>query len=773
MSRSAPASPSAAAPAARREALRRFHFGDREAAVDRLAADLLPAALAPLRGEAVRSGWPLVVDPTPGAGPPGPLAQPLEELLGTDDPALPPVAADNVPRLVRRLAAGSDLAAAAAIIAAAAEVADELALAEGARRDLLTAIEARMAGLGEDARLVPFGPRAVLHLANFAALRRAATARRAFAATAQELAGLAAALLDLDRERRPDGVEPPERVERLGGFGGRFVDPGRLAGVVGRRAAGQPLSDERRRRLAAARDALAGFDLRPATPLWLLPATESGVDPAADLAAEMRLVADPCEAAAVAWDESAEPVARLVRAARLVRLESADALDPERHLPWLDHLDWRAFEDGERALVRPILARVRCEDLIAGGLAAFSRLLLSSRPVQIVLLACDRGPVEETVHFEPAWFALGHRETFVQSGSPARPRALVAGLERALGGSRPALHVVDNPVAAAAGLDPWLLASARVSGRAAPIFRYDPGAGASWARRLAFDENPEPEADWAREPLPGGEPAPFTFADAALADPAWRPGFALAGEEDDLVPLAEWLDLADEEAARRLPFVAAVDAAGSPRRCLVDHRVAAAARDRRAFWRSLQELTGVRSEHVDAAVARAREEERSRAARERAELEVAHQRELAELRSGADAEAVDRLVGALFDLQGSAPTAPLPRAAAPPPATAGAVSPAAPPAAAPEAAAPEVEEAWVDTALCTSCDECTRRLPSVFAYNANKQAYVRDPRGASFRDIVAVAEVCTAKIIHPGTPWNPDEAGLAATLERAAALAAR
>src|SRR5690606_11272181 len=112
------------------------------------------------------------------------------------------------------------------------------------------------------------------------------------------------------------------------------VDPGRLAGVVGRRAAGQPLSEERRRRLAAARDALAGFDRRPATPLWLLPATAAGVDPAADLAAEMRLVADPCAAAAVAWDEAAEPVARLVRAARLVRLEAADALDPERHLPW-------------------------------------------------------------------------------------------------------------------------------------------------------------------------------------------------------------------------------------------------------------------------------------------------------------------------------------------------------------------------------------------------------------------------------------------------------
>ena len=87
--------------------------------------------------------------------------------------------------------------------------------------------------------------------------------------------------------------------------------------------------------------------------------------------------------------------------------------------------------------------------------------------------------------------------------------------------------------------------------------------------------------------------------------------------------------------------------------------------------------------------------------------------------------------------------------------------------------AEEEEEAWVDTALCTSCDECTRKLPQVFAYNANKQAYVKDPKGAPFKEIVAAAELCTAKIIHPGTPWNPAEADLASSLERAKALATR
>ena len=81
------------------------------------------------------------------------------------------------------------------------------------------------------------------------------------------------------------------------------------------------------------------------------------------------------------------------------------------------------------------------------------------------------------------------------------------------------------------------------------------------------------------------------------------------------------------------------------------------------------------------------------------------------------------------------------------------------------------EEAWVDTVLCTSCDECTRKFPGIFAYNADKQAFVKNPRGGSFRDLVLAAEVCTAKIIHPGTPWNPAEPDLESSRARASVFA--
>jgi len=103
--------------------------------------------------------------------------------------------------------------------------------------------------------------------------------------------------------------------------------------------------------------------------------------------------------------------------------------------------------------------------------------------------------------------------------------------------------------------------------------------------------------------------------------------------------------------------------------------------------------------------------------------------------------------------------------AAPPESAAPAASASA--AAAPAPAQDEAEEAWVDTAMCTSCDECVRKFPAVFVYNGDKQAIVKNARGGSFRDLVMAAEKCTAKVIHPGAPWNPSEPDLAAWVERA------
>jgi hypothetical protein len=56
----------------------------------------------------------------------------------------------------------------------------------------------------------------------------------------------------------------------------------------------------------------------------------------------------------------------------------------------------------------------------------------------------------------------------------------------------------------------------------------------------------------------------------------------------------------------------------------------------------------------------------------------------------------------------------------------------------------------------------------MFAYNENKQAYIKDITAGTFRQLVEAAEACQVAIIHPGKPLNPAEPGLAELIERAA-----
>ncbi|MEE8361028.1 MAG: ferredoxin, partial [Gemmatimonadales bacterium] len=67
----------------------------------------------------------------------------------------------------------------------------------------------------------------------------------------------------------------------------------------------------------------------------------------------------------------------------------------------------------------------------------------------------------------------------------------------------------------------------------------------------------------------------------------------------------------------------------------------------------------------------------------------------------------------------------------------------------------------------TTCDECTNINNRLFAYDDKKQAYIKDPRAGTFKELVQAAEKCPVEIIHPGTPLNPKEKGLEKWIKRA------
>jgi ferredoxin len=136
---------------------------------------------------------------------------------------------------------------------------------------------------------------------------------------------------------------------------------------------------------------------------------------------------------------------------------------------------------------------------------------------------------------------------------------------------------------------------------------------------------------------------------------------------------------------------------------------------------------------------------------------------------------MERLAAALLGADGVATSAAATAAAPPPP-------PQSAPAPAEATGAPAVDvaeeeeeelsfdEPWIDTPLCTTCNECTQLNPRLFQYNTEKQAFIADPAAGTFAELVKAAELCPARCIHPGKPRGDDSSATPAVIERASAF---
>lgn len=649
------------------QALRRFHWSADDAPEGELEPGILPVALHPYRDRPVRSDFPLFV----ASADDGPvlcrsLPAFLEE-LAADVESRP--LRDNLPRLdavIREIVDESDGSRRAeTVLREAAEATRKELDLEGSEGESLSqALGAMIDAVPVGGAFLPLRPTTSLELLATVARNRMVRARSSFLPEIRELADTAGLLLESDREAR-EGREPGALQAAMGPLGRRFVDSETFSGLSTRRG-GRELPEPRRRQLREAKEALDSFVENPGRGRIL-----AHRQPGLELDGWTSSAADDvCSAALEAFDDQADSVARVLRAMRRVRLEARGELEPDRHDPWLERFSWEGFDRNELALIPPVVAVTTPGALASGEMPSLSRLLLSGRPVQVLVLVdpLEVDPLGEedddtvaSYRFEPAFLALAHREAFVQQVSVSRPEELLEGFRRSVTGTRSAVHVLDVVPSEAPGeIDPWLRLSSAVEGRLHPLFLFDPDAGRSWARRLVFRGNPAQESDWVDHTLrvrrPGGTEetlsVPYTAADSLLLSPRAAGRFLpVDGSHDDLVPLADWLDLEADDAATKVPFLRAADRKGVLRKIAVTRRTAVATRDRASFWRTLQELAGIRNEHVDAAARRAREETLATAREEWDAIQARHAEELERVREQADREAVDRLVAALFELE--------------------------------------------------------------------------------------------------------------------------
>jgi len=77
------------------------------------------------------------------------------------------------------------------------------------------------------------------------------------------------------------------------------------------------------------------------------------------------------------------------------------------------------------------------------------------------------------------------------------------------------------------------------------------------------------------------------------------------------------------------------------------------------------------------------------------------------------------------------------------------------------------EDPWIDSPLCSTCNDCLAINPLLFVYDESNQAFIADLSAGTYAQMVEAAEICPTKCIHPGKPWDPNEPNLDELIKRA------
>ena len=752
-----------------KSALRRFHV-TREGSSG--AAALVPLAPASLTSLLRRMGgsraFPVVLD----HGGDQPIVR-LDAILKTGLTALGNASflEDHLPRLaaaVSQVLSGSDRAEplGATLDRACERFASEFELSDKAKQAFDEELSTFQKALPRTGRLLPLSEHAHLELyANVVLTQR----RRMVATFVEEARGLTAGLSELRRLERAR-TQGTDGLAAGFGEGGQYVDAGTLAKSLSNQRGSKPMGAERLARIEATLGVLERFLAGVATDTELSVVHPGLVPESLDLGRAQRVRhTEGFEVAAGLFDGLARRAAEVFRAVRVARLELVGMYEPALHDEALARLDWQGFDQAELLLVPPVVVVESAERIWRFSLDALSRLMRSGRPIHVLC-------IDNATATTPAglgYLLVAHREALVLQSTLAAPEHLAKGFQAMARAVRPAVAVVQ-PRPPAGPMPGWLELDAALEGRSAPMFRYDPDAGDSWADCFDIEGNPAKDVAWPVHSLgyttaTGGAAdleLPFTFADAAALSLEYRAQFWLIPNEgwsDEQIELSRYLDALSEGLPEQLPFIWVLSENGELARAIVSRELAFACRERMRIWRVLQELGGAHNEHARRAAEAARADVLAQAAAERRDLEAAHAAEIERIRAEEAGEALGRLARALMNPGAFTSAAPSPAARptqAPAQSAAGAATEA--PVAAAPSPAPAEEEAvsfsdpFIDTILCTSCNECTNLNPRMFKYNADKQATLADAKAGTFRELVTAAEKCPASCIHPGAPRKDD-----------------
>jgi ferredoxin len=454
------------------------------------------------------------------------------------------------------------------------------------------------------------------------------------------------------------------------------------------------------------------------------------------------------------WRRQSEDHAELLRVTRMAAIELENRYCDDRHAALFAGLERHQLTPCERRASAPLLLYLDSERMDDRDLKTLLEALAGDLPLK-VFLAIRRLPGAAASATGEAMFvewparigslAIGLGNAFIVQAAASQLAEVQSDIVAALAYEGPALLAIytgdadatDTPsapaAAAAARLPAYLRCAAAVESRAFPALVFDPQASRAAADRLSLSGNPQADRTWASHRLAyedeQGRPAERELAFTAVEFLALDGRFAAqltpeTRSHPRLMTVADYLAQEGAERSEALPYTHVVDEAGRLRRAIVGWELISYANHLAGQWRALQELAGL-ADRPSAVAPVLTETAGSEAEGERPPTD-----------SSSDVTDVPAATGLGL----------------------------------PPAISPNGNVAYIDTPLCTTCDECTGRNPRMFAYNEAKQAFVRDPDAGTYRELVEAAEICPVCIIHPGMPRNQAEPGLDELIQRAAAF---
>jgi pyruvate-ferredoxin/flavodoxin oxidoreductase len=442
------------------------------------------------------------------------------------------------------------------------------------------------------------------------------------------------------------------------------------------------------------------------------------------------------------------------KAIKRAEMELDGSYNPSEHDDWLTYYNWEQFTDEEWHLCPPVVALGGDGAMYDIGFQNLSRMMASGKPIKVIVVdtqvysntggqACTSGfvgQVSDMAQYGKVWkgkpeprkeiglIAMAHRNTYVLQGSLANTSQMIEGFIDGLMAKRPALFNLYTTCQPEHGVGDDLgvhQAKLALESRAYPVFKYNPDQGARADEAFDLSGNPAIDQIWPTYQLKylenGREKTmklPMTFAEFAITEARFRKHFRQAPRDtwnDNMIPLTDFMELDETDREGKFPFIWAVDRKQRLNRVLVAKKIVESCEERRDFWIMLRGLAGIESEPQD-------------------EVDV---------ESKVRAEVVGKITQGLWKILGEEEGIPLNMVSEP---------------------TSEQEDTnenkptgdymapWLETEDCTSCDECIKLNPRIFEYNQNKKAFIKDPKGGPYEDLVKAAEKCTARVIHPGLP---------------------